>query len=132
MYQHNLGPVKASALSVIIAHLWALKVIAKFWRQSQFKISRCMGRCIACCPCFAPSSCYSCHDPFIVRSAQTCPPSTGFHSACTSVSMFTINVDNCLFSTLVLLVFLSPWGSVFTLGLQPFTRSIIGFVNFIL
>ena len=41
--------------------------------------------------------CNCCHDPFIVRSTQTCPPIHWFQLACTSVSMFTINVDNCLF-----------------------------------
>ena len=63
----------------------------QIWRQSLFKISRCVCRCIAYCPFFAPCPCYCSHDPFIVRSAQTCTPFTG------SVSMFTINVDNFLF-----------------------------------
>ena len=57
--------------------------------------------------------CKCCHDPFIVRSAQTCPPFTGFHSACTFVSMLTINADNCLF-----LCSCFSQVSVFTSGLQ--------------
>ena len=28
--------------------------------------------------CHCSASCHCCHDPFIVRSAQTCPPLTGF------------------------------------------------------
>ena len=62
------GPEKASALSVIIAHLWALKVFARAVSQcSNFRAASC--HCVTPCPCFA--SCDCCHDPFIVRSAQT-------------------------------------------------------------
>ena len=95
LYQHNLGPEKKKRLlSFIIAHFWALKVIAKFGVSHCSKFSVCVCHCIASCPCFAPCNCYCRHDPFIVRSA---PPLAGVHSAYTSVSMFTINVDNCLF-----------------------------------
>ena len=66
-------------------------------RQSVFTNFR-----VAYCHCCA--SCNCCHDPFIVRSAQTRPPFTGFHSACTPVSMFTINAENCLFLCSCLLV----------------------------
>ena len=92
---NNRGPEKkTSALSVILTHCWALKVIAKWSGQSVFKISRCICHRIASCPC------YCCHDPFIVRSSNL---STihWFHSACTSVSMFTINVDTICFCALV-------------------------------
>ena len=70
--------LKVSALSVIHAHLWALKVIASFkLGVSQFtKFRAAFCHCFAPCPCFA--SCNCCHDPFIVSSAQTCPPFTGF------------------------------------------------------
>ena len=55
---------------------------SKSFRQvgvNQFtKIRAAHCRCFAPCPCFASCSCFCCHDPFIVRSAQTRPPSTGF------------------------------------------------------
>ena len=40
---------------------------------------------LAHCPCFA----HFCHDPFIVRSTQTCSTVPSLHSACASGSMFT-------------------------------------------
>ena len=55
---------------------------SKSFRQvgvNQFtKIRAAHCRCFAPCPCFASCSCFCCHDPFIVRSAQTRPPPTGF------------------------------------------------------
>ena len=60
---------------------------------TKFRAASC--HCFAPCPCFA--SCGCCHDPFIVRSAQNLSTVHWFHSACTSVSMSTINADNCLF-----------------------------------
>ena len=48
--------------------------------------------CFAHCPCFA----HCCHDQFIVRSASYLSTVSWFHSVCASVSMFTINTDNCL------------------------------------
>ena len=79
MYKHNVGPEKAFALSVIIAHSWAPKVIA----NSRLGVSRCSQNFrAASCHCFAPRPCFAscncCHDPSIVRSAQICPPFTGF------------------------------------------------------
>ena len=63
-----------SALSVI-ARSWAPKVFANFKlgvsQFTKFCVASC--HCVAPCPCFA--SCNCCHDPFIVRSAQTV---TGF------------------------------------------------------
>ena len=93
---------RVSALSVI-----SLKVLAKFG------VSQCSQKFrAASCHCFA--SCHCCHDLFIVRSAQTRPPFTGFTQLCTSVSMFTINADNCMFLCSCLRV------------CSPVTRSIIG------
>ena len=58
------------------------------------------------------------HDPFIVKSAQNLSTDPWFHSACASVSMFTINTDSCLFLFLLLCLCLR----VCSLG----ARSIIG------
>ena len=43
MYKHNLGPEQSSALSVIIAHSWALKVIANFGvsQFTKFRVAYC-------------------------------------------------------------------------------------------
>ena len=80
VYKHSLGPDKKRLLSVIIAHVWTLKVIANSEvGASQFtKYRAAFCHCFAPCLCFASCNCYCCHDPFIVRSAQTCPPFTGF------------------------------------------------------
>ena len=125
MYKHNLGPEKqASALSVIIAHSWALKVVASFGASqfTKFRVAFVIALHLA-----LVLFCNCCHDPFIVRSAQTCPQFTGF-------TQFA-HPSRCSRSTLTTVCFCircsssSPRGSVFTLGLQPFTRSIIGFVR---
>ena len=94
LVQTQRGPEKAPALSVIIAHLWALKVIANFG-VSKFTKSRVAScHCFATCPCFALQLLsWSVH-------REKCPNLSTvhrFHSAGTSVSMFTINIDNCLF-----------------------------------
>ena len=59
---------------------------------------------LPCCSCFALCSClaHCCHDPFIVRNASNLTAVPWFHSFCACVSMFTINVDNCLFLSLFL------------------------------
>ena len=97
-------------------------------RQSVFTNFR-----VAFCHCFAPcryiASCDCCHDPFIVRSAQS--TFHWFHSACTSVSMFTINADYCLFQCSCFPVFTSCLcvyiGSLCSYRVcSPITRSIIG------
>ena len=69
---------------------------------------------IDCCSCFALAllllcscACSCCHDPFIVRSASNLFIVPRFHSVCASVSMFTINTDNCLFPFLGMFLFLS-------------------------
>ena len=139
MYNHSLvlkasvcslspGPESKRLLSlspaVIIAHSWALKVLDTFllWsvlvspglhlrlmagvnQFTKFRAASC--HCFASCHCSA--SCHCCHDPFIVRSAQTRLPFTGFTQLCTSVSTFTINVDTCLF---VCCTFQSRWHKV--------------------
>ena len=93
---------------------------------TKFCVASC--RCVAPCPCFA--SCNCCHDPFIVRSAQTCPPFAGVTQLA--------HPSRCSRSTLTAVCFgahASHRVSVFTSGfcssiwvLQPFTRSIISFV----
>ena len=91
------GPDKASALSVILARHWALKVVRQVRRSVNLhEISHCLLHllcsCFAHCPCFA----HCCHDPFIVRSTQTCPPFTGFTklahpSRCSRSTLTTLN-----------------------------------------
>ena len=72
VYKHSMVPDKASALSIILALHWALKVVRQSptWRQSVHKISYCL--LLLLCSCFARCSCFAhcCHDPFIVRSAS--------------------------------------------------------------
>ena len=46
-------------------------------RQSVFEKFR-FAYCTCCAPCHCFASCHRCHDSFIVRSAQTRPPFTGF------------------------------------------------------
>ena len=91
------------------------------------------------CPLLLHCSCFAhCrHDPFIVRSASNLSTFLRFHSVCASLSMFAIDIDNCPFRFLFLLLFLVssesasefsvytyrgfcvPRGSVFVSGLQP-------------
>ena len=72
VYSHSLVLVPpVSALSVIAASWAPLKSSRQVRRQSVFR-----NFLVAYCQCFA--SCHCCHDPFIVRSAQTRPPFTGF------------------------------------------------------
>ena len=83
--------------------------------------------CHRVAPCHCLASCNCCHDPLIVRSAQTHPPFTGFTQLA--------HPSRCSRSTLATVcssAHTSPRVSVFTsvfvraiLGLQPFTRSII-------
>ena len=108
------GPEKTSALSVIIAQLWALKVIANSkLGVSQFtKFRAAFCHCVAPCPCFA--SCNCCHAPFIVRSAQICPPFTGVTQLA--------HPSRCSRSTMTTVCFCARASfrvSVFTSGLQP-------------
>ena len=83
-YQHNLGPEKkTSALSVIIARFWALKVIAKFGVSHCSKIRVALAIAL--------------HIALALLLAIDLSTINWFHSAYTSVSMFSINVDNYLF-----------------------------------
>ena len=98
------------SLSVIFARHWALKkLLAESGDQSvstKFRIAcrSCFAPLLLLCLCFA----YCCHDAFIVRSASIFSTFPRFHSA--SVSMFTINIDNCLFLLLFLVSpSLQPW-----------------------
>ena len=52
------------------------KSYRQLWCWPVHKFSLCSCHCIA--SCCAPCNCYCCHDPFIVRNAQTCPPFIGF------------------------------------------------------
>ena len=73
VYNYSLVLIpRVSALSVI-ARSWALfKSSRHVRRQSVFtKFRSAYWHCFAPCHCFA--SCHCCHDPFIVRSAQTRP-----------------------------------------------------------
>ena len=73
------GPDTAGICSLQLSSL-RIRGLSKFSRSgavnqcSKFRAASC--HCVAPCPCFA--SCNSSHDPFIVRSAQTRPPFTGF------------------------------------------------------
>ena len=103
LVQPQPGPEKASALSVIIAHLWALKVTA----SSKVGVRYFTKFRVAFCHC------HCCHDPFIVRSAQNCPPITDFNQL--------VHPSRCSRSTLTTVCFCaraSPRVSVFTSGLQ--------------
>ena len=81
------------------------KLSAKSGGQSGFKISCCVCHCFAPCPYIASCHCFCCHDPFIVMNLNL-STTHWFHSACTSVSMFTINVNNRLFSAPLISVLL--------------------------
>ena len=86
------------SLSVILARQWALQVVRQVGRSvGSHEISYCflllLCSLLLRCPCFADC----CHDPFIVRSASNLSTFPWFHSVCASVSIFTINFDNCLF-----------------------------------
>ena len=79
MYKRNLV-LKKRLLSLSSSRIYGLKKLsptpnlASVSQFTKFRGASC--HCVAPCPCFA--SCNCCHDPFIVRSAQTCPPFTGF------------------------------------------------------
>ena len=77
MHTHKLVLKKASALSLSSSRIYGLyKLSPSLASVSVQKFSRCILPLLLPSPCFA--SCNCCHDPFIVRSAQPCPPFTGF------------------------------------------------------
>ena len=88
--------------------LCSLKIIANsklgVSQFTKFRVAFC--HCFATCLCFA--SCNCCHDPFTVRSAQTCPPFTGFIQLA--------HPSQCSRSTLTTVCFCAR-DSVFTSGL---------------
>ena len=99
------GPEKASALSpsssrVIGLLIGLYKLFAKWADESVQTISYCM--LLLLCSCFVPCYCFAhcCHDPIIMRTASHFSTFPRFHSVCASVSMFMINIDNCLFQFL--------------------------------
>ena len=106
MYKHNLV-LRKRLLSLRLSSS-RVRGLEKFSpsravsQWSKFCVASC--HCIAHCPCFV--SCNCCHDPFIVRSAQTCPPFTGFTQLA--------HPSRCSRSTLTKCLFLS---SCFSLGL---------------
>ena len=132
LVQTQPGPEKKkSALSVINAHSGALEVLANsklgVSQFTKFRAASC--HCVAPCLCFA--SCNCCNDPFIVRKAQTCPPFTGFTqlahpSRCSRSTLTTVcfSARSCRRVPLF-----TPGLCSSTSGLQPFTRSIMGFVS---
>ena len=94
--QSQHGGEKAS---VILARHWAPKVDRQVGRTMRLHgISHCLLLlfcfCFAHCPCFV----HCCHDPFIVRSTQTCPPFLGFTqlahpSRCSRSSLTIVSVS---------------------------------------
>ena len=121
MYNHSLV-LKASVCSLSSCHHRAFMGSKssrqpQTWRQSVHKFRAASCHCFASCHCSA--SCHCCHDPFIVRSAQTRLPFTGFTQLCTSVSTFTINVDNCLFVCCRFPCTFFLWSVLVSPGLQP-------------
>ena len=76
VYNHSL--LLIPLVSALCHHraFMSSEVLAKFGvsQCSKFRAASC--HCVAPCHCFP--SCNCCHAPFIVRSAQTCPPSIGF------------------------------------------------------
>ena len=108
---------KVSALSIILAHPWALE---SFCVNSPPGVSQFTKLPVGCCYCFAPCSCFAhcCHDPFIVRSASNLSTVPGFHSVRASVSMFVIT-DNCLFLFLFLFQLLGGYLNTTRASVQP-------------
>ena len=108
--QTQPGPEKKTSVCSLCHHRFCgLKVIANFGvgQYSKFRVASC--HCVALCPC--------CHDPFIVRSAQTCPPLNGFNQLAHSSRCSRSTLATVCFCVLIFFVLLPLWGSVFTLGL---------------
>ena len=106
VYKHH-GPDKVSALSIILAHPWALKSSAPILHLTSVSLQNFLLFVALLCSCFA----HCCHDPFIVRSASTFP---WFHSVCASVS-----TENCLFLFLSLFLFLGGYLNTTRASVQP-------------
>ena len=84
--------------------MYGLKVIADFGvgQCSKFRAASC--HCVAPCPC--------CHDPFIVRSAQTCPPFNGFTQLAHPSRCSRSTLANVCFCALISPVLRVHFGSV--------------------
>ena len=111
--QSQLGPDTTGICSLCHhAFVGTLKVLGKF-DVSQFTKFR-----AASCHCFA--SCHCCHDPFIVRSAQTRPPFTGFTQRA--------HPSRCSRPTLTFRLFCTAgfFGLCSCLDCNPVTNSVIG------
>ena len=104
-------PEKASALSVITAHLRALKVIGQVGRTVSVHKFFALHLAIAIAPCNCFATCNCCHDR---EKCSNLSPFTGFTQLAHPSPMFTINADNCLFLCSCLWV------------CRPVTRSIMG------
>ena len=112
VFNHSLF-LKKRLLSLSSSRIYGLqKVIANsklgVSQFTNFRVAFC--HCFAPCPCFA--SCNCCRDPFIVRSAQTCPPFTGFTQLA--------HPSRCSRSTLTTVCFCACV-SVITSGLSVYT-----------
>ena len=81
---------------------------SKVFADFKLGVSQFTKCCVAPCPCFASYNC--CHDPFIVREAQTCPPFTGFTQQA--------HPSRCSRSTLTTVCFCARASLVITSGLR--------------
>ena len=99
--QSQPSPVKASAISLCHPRHWALKVIRQELRSvSLHEISHCLLLLLCRSSAYCPSFTHCCHDPFIVRSTQTCPPFHGFiqlahPSRCSRSTLTTVSFCFC-------------------------------------
>ena len=80
LYKHSLVLKKTTSIcSPSSCHRRAF-VGSESYRPPKLGVSHCSNfrvafcHCVAPCSGFAPCNCCCCHDPFIVRNAQTCPP----------------------------------------------------------
>ena len=110
VYNHSLV-LEKRLLSLSSSRIHGLKVIA----SSKVGVSQFTKFRAAFCHCFASWNC--CRGPFIVRSAQTCPPFTGFTQLA--------HPSRCSRSTLTAVCFCACF-SVFTSGLCVYIGSLFG------
>ena len=147
MYKHNLVLKKrllslSPSSSRVIGLLIGLsKVVRQVVRSiSLHEVSYCLVllRCslLLHCPCFAHCR----HDSIIVRTASNFSTFRRYHSVCASVSMFMINIDNCLFQFLCSCLQVCSLGVTFIIssqevfvrlyrGCNPATESIMDFIS---
>ena len=114
MYKHSMVLIKRLLTLSSSRVIGLLKVVRQVGRFGQFTKFR-----VTCCSCSAPCSCLLLllcsllllFAIMIVRSASNLSTVPWFHSVCASVSMITINTDNCL--CLFLFLFLFPFRFLF-------------------